>query len=276
MLSLEKRTIQRYERENKEQLDTIKKITVALNQPDLFKLLTYNQKDLSDPQRVQFFDESTNKEIELQNEQNKKRILELEAELEQKKIIFKNREKKISEYIEEAKKNEELLEKIEREKAELFNQFQNGSSSMNLSLNRSLTLEDLEDKIAAKKQEYEKLKMENSQTKEKCTKLKDQLENSYNYSKVLKQQLNEAQNQFTIESPMVRFRNNEDTIESLQKQIERAKKKIKSLTDDNAMLKKLLQSEYEEDDNEQVDNEQEDIDQEDIEISNISSSKSNV
>lgn len=267
MNSLEKRTIQRYERENKEQLETIKNITLALNQPDLFKLLTYNQKDLSDSQKIQFFDESANRRNELQNEQNKKIILELEAKLEQKRILFKTREKQISDYIEQAKKYEDLLEKNEREKAELLNQFQNGSSEMNLSGNRSLTLEDLEDKIAAKKQEYEKLKMENSQTKEKCTKLKDQLENSYNYSKALKQQLDETNNQFTIESPMVKFRNNEDTIENLQKQIERAKKKIKSLTDDNNMLKRLLQSEIEE---------EEEGDTDDIEISNTTSSKSNM
>ena len=153
MLSLHKKTIQRYERENNEQQETIKKLTIALNKPDLFKLLTCSQKDLANSKKTEFFDESANKRNELLNEQNKKRILELEAELEQKKIIFKTREKKIADYIEQAKKFEDLLEQNEREKAELLNQFQNGSSSMNVSVNRSLTLEDLEGKIAAKKEE---------------------------------------------------------------------------------------------------------------------------
>lgn len=271
MMSLEKRAIQRYERENKEQLDTIEKIVTVLNQPELFKLLTFRMNNFTDSQRNQYFNESLNKRNELQHEENMKRILELEAELEQKKINYQTREKQVSEYLENQKKFEELLEKNEREKVELLNQLQNSSSSMNLNMNRSLTLEDLEDKVAAKKHEYEKLKLENSQTKEKCEKLKDQLQNSYNYSKVLKQQLTETRNLYTTESPMVKFRNNEETIESLKKQIERAKKKIKSLTDDNETLKKLLQSEFEDNEGDEDD----EGDKDDIDIEDALSSKSN-
>ena len=99
-MSLEKRAIQRYERENKEQLDTIEKIVTVLNQPELFKLLTFRMNNFTDSQRNQYFNESLNKRNELQHEENMKRILELEAELEQKKINYQTREKQVSEYLE--------------------------------------------------------------------------------------------------------------------------------------------------------------------------------
>ena len=70
MLSLHKKTIQRYERENNEQQETIKKLTIALNKPDLFKLLTCSQKDLANSKKTEFFDESAKKRNELLNEQN--------------------------------------------------------------------------------------------------------------------------------------------------------------------------------------------------------------
>lgn len=239
---LEERAIQRFQRENKEQLQTIEKLTNALEISQLLFFLSNNQYELTSSSKIKLLNNYSVSQNSLQHQQNLQRIAELEEELQMKKNNYQKLEKQICDYNANAAKFEELLEQNEKEKAELLLQFQEGSSSPNSKVNRSLTLEDLDDKINEKQQEFEKLKMRTKETKEKCEKLRSQLESSYNYSKLLQKQLNESQHYEYNEPPRIKYQNNKEAIENLKKQIDRANKKIKSLTDDNDMLNKLLES----------------------------------
>ncbi|OHT07477.1 hypothetical protein TRFO_24301 [Tritrichomonas foetus] len=236
MTSLESRAIQRYQRENEEQLETIRKICAALNQPQLAEMIANRQYEFTASHRIRFLNATPGVDNS-RNEELLRKIAELEEELERKKNNYNTLEKQIADYLHNAKEFEDLLEKNEREKAELLKLFQQTSNS---NINASLTLEELEDKVSVMKQERDKLKAEAQDAKVKCEKLKEQLQTSHNYAKELQQQLFVVKARLSTDSPMIKYRNNEETIENLEKQLERAKQKIKSLADDNEMLKKAM------------------------------------
>ena len=230
--SIEEKALFRYQRENMEQLDTIQRICQVLEIPNLYEIISQQKYALTSSQQIKIKTDKNN-----DHEDNLRKIKELEEELERKQTSYKQLEQQIQDYISNAKQFEELLEKNEKEKAELLMKFQQSSNS---NVNGSMTIEDLEDKVIVMKDERDRLKREANSAIERCEKLKEQLQASHNQAKTLQQQLIETRSKLNTDSPLAQYKSNEITIENLQRQIERAKQKIQSLKDDNAMLIKAL------------------------------------
>ena len=209
------------QRENQEQLETIKELWSELKLPVDQQIFKPNYK--VDAKRLQGLDAD-------------KRIKELRDELLKKKKAYAGLEEQITEYIRNAEMYEEQLFKNEEEKAKLLNSFQRVAGT-NAS---ELTFDDLESKVEQYHEQFRDLKKEKDAAVKICNRFKARLKHSQGIRNSL---ISERVRMSIIEDPedlRQVLMSKQVMVQDLKSRLEDCKKTIRNLTEDNEMLKNAL------------------------------------
>ena len=216
--------IKQLEKENNEQLDTIRSLWSDLDLPSGPEILN-----------GQPITPSQNQNLHL-------RIAELEAILAKKKENYMLMERQISEYVKHAEMYENQLLQNEEEKARLLLSFQNGAGNST----SELGIDELESQIEEMQHSYNELKEEKEAVVKMCRRYGSKLKNSKEkLSSLLDEKRRLASySSFGAGDFQQILSDRKATVEELRKRLADCKKVVQNLREDNEMLKNALSSDY--------------------------------
>lgn len=210
--------IQRLQRENEEQIETIRNLWDALDLPDNPQITNPDITKISSSPDV-------NREIG-----------RLEQLLDKKKQEHANLEEQIRIYLENAEQYEEQLMRNQQEKAKLLNSFQRVVN--NDQSNSELSISELESHVSELKSTRDKMKTESKKSKIKLNQVKKQIKKSKELFDQLESTIRQDQGDDDIEHILAEKKN---IILELESKLANQNRLISRLQNDNQTLKMLIE-----------------------------------